>query len=66
MNKLLLILIATVCLPVFAAGQVVEEIITRVNGQIITRSEFQRSKDQLRDDVKIPIWSSASTRCAKR
>ena len=35
-----------------AAGQVVEEIVTRVNGQIITRSEFQRSKDQLRDDVK--------------
>ena len=36
----------------FAAGQVVEEIVTRVNGQIITLSEFQRSKDQLRDDVK--------------
>jgi peptidyl-prolyl cis-trans isomerase SurA len=35
-----------------APGQVVEEIITRVNGQIITRSEFLRSKDQLRDDVK--------------
>ena len=35
-----------------ATGQVVEEVITRVNGQIITRSEFLRSKDQLRDDVK--------------
>jgi len=35
------------------AGQVVvEEIIARVNNQIITRSEFQRSKDQLRDEVK--------------
>jgi peptidyl-prolyl cis-trans isomerase SurA len=33
-------------------GQVVEEIITRVNNQIITQTEFQRSKDQLRDDVK--------------
>jgi peptidyl-prolyl cis-trans isomerase SurA len=33
-------------------GQVVEEIITRVNNQIITRSEFERSKDQLRDEVK--------------
>jgi peptidyl-prolyl cis-trans isomerase SurA len=33
-------------------GQIVEEIITRVNGQIITRSEFLRSKDQLKDDVK--------------
>ena len=28
-------------------GQVVEEIITRVNNQIITRSEYDRSKDQL-------------------
>jgi peptidyl-prolyl cis-trans isomerase SurA len=34
------------------SGQTVEEIITRVNNQIITRSEFQRSKDQLRDQVK--------------
>jgi peptidyl-prolyl cis-trans isomerase SurA len=33
-------------------GQVVEEIITRVNNQIITRSEFDRSKDQLKDEVK--------------
>ena len=29
-----------------------EEIIARVNNQIITRSEFLRSKDQLKDDVK--------------
>jgi peptidyl-prolyl cis-trans isomerase SurA len=34
------------------SGQVIEEIITRVNNQIITRSEFERSKDQLRDEVK--------------
>ena len=33
-------------------GQVVEEIIARVNNQIITRSEYARSKDQLRDEVK--------------
>ncbi|MGP0020465.1 MAG: peptidylprolyl isomerase [Candidatus Sulfotelmatobacter sp.] len=33
-------------------GQVVEEIITRVNNQIITQSEYERSKDQLRDEVK--------------
>ena len=39
-------------LPVFSQAQVVEEIIARVNGQIVTRSEFQRSKDQLKDDVK--------------
>ncbi len=34
------------------SGQVIEEIITRVNNQIITRSEFERSKDQLRDEIK--------------
>jgi peptidyl-prolyl cis-trans isomerase SurA len=33
-------------------GQLVEEIIARVNSQIVTRSEFLRSKDQLKDDVK--------------
>ncbi|MGA2744148.1 MAG: peptidylprolyl isomerase [Candidatus Sulfotelmatobacter sp.] len=38
--------------PPQPSGQVVEEIITRVNNQIITRSEFERSKDQLRDEVK--------------
>jgi len=35
-----------------SGGQTVEEIITRVNNQIITRSEFERSKDQLKDEVK--------------
>jgi len=41
--------------PVFATGQntqTVEEIVARVNNQIITRSEYDRSKDQLRDEVK--------------
>jgi peptidyl-prolyl cis-trans isomerase SurA len=38
--------------PPPVTGQMVEEIIARVNGQIITRSEFLRSKDQLRDEVK--------------
>jgi len=52
MKKLVLILIAVACLPVLCAGQVVEEIIARVNSQIVTRSEFVRSKDQLKDDVK--------------
>ena len=52
MKKLCLVLIALACLPALAAAQVVEEIITRVNNQIITRTEFERSKDQLRDEVK--------------
>jgi peptidyl-prolyl cis-trans isomerase SurA len=52
MKKLCLILIALACLPTLAVGQVVEEIIARVNNQIITRSEFERSKDQLKEEVK--------------
>jgi peptidyl-prolyl cis-trans isomerase SurA len=49
---MVLILIGLAFLPALVAGQVVEEIVARVNSQIITTSEFQRSKDQLKDDVK--------------
>ena len=66
MKRLILILIAMACLPVLAAGQVVEEIVTRVNGQIITRSEYQRSKDQLRDDVKQQDPANADKLYAER
>jgi len=52
MKKLSLALFPLLCLPALSAGQVVEEIVTRVNNQIITRSEFERSKDQLRDEIK--------------
>src|SRR5579862_9254042 len=52
MNKPFSISIVVLCLCAFSSAQVVEEIIARVNSQIITRSEFTRSKDQLRDDVK--------------
>jgi peptidyl-prolyl cis-trans isomerase SurA len=53
MKRLFAVLIAFACLPALAAGQqVVEEIIARVNNQIVTSSEFSRSKDQVRDEVK--------------
>jgi peptidyl-prolyl cis-trans isomerase SurA len=52
MKKLYLVLLTLAYLPALAAGQVVEEIIARVNNQIVTRSEFVRSKDQLKDEVK--------------
>lgn len=52
MKRLCLVLIALACLPGLAAGQVVEEIIARVNNQIVTHSEFVRSKDQLKEEVK--------------
>jgi peptidyl-prolyl cis-trans isomerase SurA len=50
-NKFLLLSLV-ILLPALASAQVVEEIIARVNDQIITRSEFARSKDQLRDEAK--------------
>jgi len=59
MKKLPLIVIALACLPSLAAGQVVEEIIARVNNQIITHSELARSKDQLRDEIKTQDASNA-------
>jgi len=52
MKKLGIVVAVLACLPALAAGQVVEEIITRVNNQIITRSEYSRSKDQLKEEVK--------------
>ena len=66
MNKICLVLIPLVCLPAFAAGQVVEEIITRVNNQIITRSEYERSKDQLKDEVKQQDPKDPDKRYAER
>lgn len=52
MKKLSLVLVGLSCLPALVNGQVVEEIVTRVNGQIVTRSEFVRSKEQLKEDCK--------------
>ncbi len=66
MKKIALILVGMACLSALAAGQVVEEIVTRVNGQIITRSEFLRSKDQLRDDVKQQDPANADKLYAER
>jgi len=38
--------------PVLSADAVVEEIIARVNNQIITRAEYLRSKDQLKQEAQ--------------
>ena len=48
----LLMLVAVAALPALGADQVVEEIIARVNNQIITRSEYLHSKDQLKEELK--------------
>jgi peptidyl-prolyl cis-trans isomerase SurA len=52
MKTKLLLCAVTLCLPALCPAQVVEEIVARVNDQIITRSEYARSKDQLRDEAK--------------
>src|SRR6476659_8925652 len=55
MNKkqLLYLWLCLVILPVvLKADTVVEEIIARVNNSIITRSDFERSKLQLKDEAK--------------
>lgn len=47
------VLVCLATLPaVLSADTVVEEIVARVNNAIITRSDFLRSKEQLKDEIK--------------
>ena len=64
-NKFPLI-VALFLVPALAPAQVVEEIVARVNSQIVTSSEFARSKDQLRDDVKQQDPNSADKAFSQR
>jgi peptidyl-prolyl cis-trans isomerase SurA len=66
MKRAFLFVAALSCLAPLATGQVVEEIIARVNNQIITRSEFSRSKDQLKEEVKSQDPSNADKAYAER
>ncbi len=66
MKKIPLFLVAFTCVPLFASGQVVEEIIARVNNQIITRSELAHSKDQLKEEVKQQDSNNADKTYADR
>jgi len=53
MRKLLLFSLVMAALPgAFAADTLVEEIVARVNNQIITRSEYARSRDDLRKEAQ--------------
>jgi peptidyl-prolyl cis-trans isomerase SurA len=50
---LLLAIAYALLLPAFSpADTVVEEIIARVNNEIVTRSEYIRSRDQLKQEVQ--------------
>ena len=66
MKRSCLVLIVLTLLYTCASAQVVEEIITRVNNQIITRSEFVRSKDQLKEEVKQQDAANADKVYAER
>jgi len=50
--RCLLLACLAVLPPVLSADTVVEEIIARVNNQIITRSEFVHSKEQLKQEAQ--------------
>ena len=56
MKKALIPILATayaILLPaLLSADSVVEEIVARVNNEIITRSEYVRSRDQLKQEVQ--------------
>lgn len=59
--------LAVLCaVPAFAADMVVEEIVARVNNQIITRTEFQRSKDQLKQEAQQQDGANADKVVAAR
>jgi peptidyl-prolyl cis-trans isomerase SurA len=66
MKKLSLVLTVLSFLPALSAAQVVEEIIARVNNQIVTRSEFLRSKEQLMEEVKQQDAANADKLYAER
>jgi peptidyl-prolyl cis-trans isomerase SurA len=48
----LLLVCFAVLPPVLSADTVIEEIIARVNNQIITRTEYERSKEQLKQEAQ--------------
>jgi peptidyl-prolyl cis-trans isomerase SurA len=52
--------------PVLSADTVVEEIIARINNQIVTRTEYVRSKDQLKQEAQQQDPSNADKIVAER
>jgi len=64
------LVLAFVCLAILpallSADTVVEEIVARVNNSIITRSDFSRSKEQLKDELKSQDSSNFDKAYAER
>jgi peptidyl-prolyl cis-trans isomerase SurA len=46
------ICVAVFAVAAFAADQVIEEIVARINNEVVTRSEFNRSRDQLAQEIR--------------
>lgn len=67
-NLALLLAVACVLLlpAVLSADTVVEEIIARVNNEIITRSEYIRSRDQLKQEIQQQVPSNADRAFAEK
>jgi peptidyl-prolyl cis-trans isomerase SurA len=63
-GPVLLLFLATSAM--FAADTVVEEIIARINDQIITRSELQRSREQLITEMRQQFGQQADARASER
>ncbi len=61
-----LLVLAAVLPPALTADAVVEEIIARINNQIVTRSEYLRSKEQLKQEVQQQDPSNADKIIAER
>ena len=69
MKKLLLssLLVASLAAPVFAGDDtVVEEIIARINNQIITRADLRRESEQVLDQLKQQDASTADQKFVQR
>ena len=62
----LLVFMALTCSVTLSADNIVEEIIARVNNQIITRSEYTREQDQLKQEVQQQDPANADKVIAER
>jgi peptidyl-prolyl cis-trans isomerase SurA len=62
----LLLVCFAVLPPVLSADTVIEEIIARVNNQIITRTEYERSKEQLKQEAQQQDPANADKIVAQR
>jgi peptidyl-prolyl cis-trans isomerase SurA len=58
--------VVILCLPALSADTVVEEIIGRVNNQIITRTEYTRSRETLKQEVQQQDPANADKLYAER